>query len=123
MGNRLTTSIGSISRTVDGLGDSLGGVSETLERSLAGLTERVQASESHLRGGMASLQETIESSRRDDTANQEALERLSSTIADLGSTLNEFRETQSAMMPLLSQLSGPLELRLMPTPVASPRQD
>jgi len=123
MGNRLSTSIGSISQTVDGLGQSLGGVSDTLERSLAGLTERVQASEAHLRGGLTSLQQTIEGSQRDDAATQDALEKLSSTIADLGGTLSDFRETQTAMMPILNQLSGPLELRLMPTPMASPKQD
>jgi len=123
MGNRLATSIGSISQTVDGLGQSLGGVSGTLERSLAGLTDRVQASETHLRGGLETLQRTIESSQRDDGATQEALHTLSSTIAELGGTLSAFRETQTAMMPLLTQLSGPLELRLMPTPLARPTQD
>jgi ABC-type transporter Mla subunit MlaD len=123
MGKRLATSIGSIGQTVDGLGNSLGGVSETLERSLSGLTQRVQASESHLRSGLETLQQTIESNQRDDAGTQDALERLSSTIAELGTTLDDFRETQSAMTPLLTQLSGPLELRLMPTPVASPRQE
>lgn len=120
MGNRLTASIGSIGQTVDGLGSSLGGVSETLQTSLVGLSEQVQSSEGHLREGLTTLQGAIETSRRDDEAIERALERLSASIADLGGTLTEFRETQNAMTPLLRQLSGPLELRLMPTPVASP---
>jgi biopolymer transport protein ExbB/TolQ len=122
MGNRLTTSIGSISQTVDGLGSSLGDISGTLETSLSGLNERVQASESHLTGGLGSLKDAIESNRRDDAAAAAALEGLAATIAELGRTLTEFKEAQSAMVPLLSQLSGPLELRLMPTPTASPPQ-
>ena len=114
MGNRLTASIGSIGQTVDGLGESLGGVSQTLQSSLVGLSERVQSSEQHLEDGMIGLREAIEASKRDDGAIQASLERLSSTISDLGGTLD-------AMRPLLTQLSGPLELRLMPTPVASPQ--
>jgi uncharacterized protein YoxC len=122
MGNRLTASIGSISQTVDGLGESLGGVSQALETTLSGLGERVQASERHLEAGMAGLRDAIEANKRDDGATQAALERLSGTISELNGALAGFRETQSAMMPLLTQLSGPLELRLMPTPVASPQQ-
>ena len=122
MGNRLAASIGSISQTVDGLGTSLGGISQTLETSLTGLSERVQTSEGHLRAGLGSLQEAIEKNRRNDEATAGALERLSVTIADLGGALNGFRKTQDAMVPILNQLTGPLELRLMPTAVASPLQ-
>lgn len=121
MGNRLGTSIASISQTVDGLGESLGGVSDTLERSLTGLNERVSASEEHLHSGLSNLRQTIESSQRDDAETQRALERLSSNISELSGALDQLRETQNAMVPLLSQLSGPLELRLMPTPVANPQ--
>ena len=122
MGKRLTTSIGSISQTVDGLGSSLGGISETLENSLTGLSSRVESSEGHLRAGLGSLQEAIERNHRDDEAAATALERLSVSISALGASLNDFKETQSAMVPLLSQLSGPLELRLMPTATVSPQQ-
>jgi len=122
MGSRLTTSIGSIGQTVDGLGSSLGGISETLETNLTGLSQQVQSSEGHLRSGLSSLQEAIERSRRNDGATQDALERLSASISELGGTLSEFSETQGAMTPVLRQLSGPLELRLMPTPIASPAE-
>jgi biopolymer transport protein ExbB/TolQ len=115
LGNRLNSSIGSISHTVDGLGESLGGVSQTLQSSLAGLGEQVQSSERHLEAGMTGLRDAIEASKRDDGAIQAALEQLTSTIAELAGTLE-------GMRPLLSQLSGPLELRLMPTPMASPQQ-
>jgi biopolymer transport protein ExbB/TolQ len=122
MGNRLTTSIGSINQTVDGLGTSLGGIAETLETSLTGLSERVQTSERHLEAGLGSLQAAIEGSRRDDEATTGALERLATTISELGGTLDQLKQAQTAMVPLLSQLSGPLELRLMPTPTASPQK-
>jgi biopolymer transport protein ExbB/TolQ len=115
LGNRLTSSIGSISQTVDGLGNSLGGVSQMLESSLAGLGERVQSSERYLESGMTRLRDAIEASKRDDGAIQAALEQLTSTMSELGGTLE-------GMRPLMTQLSGPLELRLMPTPVASPLQ-
>jgi len=115
LGNRLSSSIGSISQTVDGLGESLGGVSQVLQTSLTGLSERVQASERHLEAGMSGLRDAIEASKRDDGAIQVALEQLSSTMSQLGGTLD-------GMRPLLSQLSGPLELRLMPTPMASPNR-
>jgi biopolymer transport protein ExbB/TolQ len=147
VGTQLQASIGSISETVDGLGASLGGVSDTLEASLsgfgaslgsvsgtleaslAGLSERVQDSQGHLTAGLASLsagltrlKETVEESRRDDQAMGEALERLSGTITALSGTLGTFHEAQAAMMPLLSKLSGPLELRLAPSPLAVPKQ-
>jgi len=36
--------------------------------------------------------------------------------ADLGDRLREFKEGQAALAPILSQLAGPLELRLTPVP-------
>jgi len=100
---------------VDGLGESLGGVSQMLQSSLTGLGERVQASERHLDAGMSGLRDAIEASKRDDGAIQGALGQLTATMSDLGETLERMR-------PLMTQLSGPLELRLMPAPVASPQQ-
>ena len=64
---------------------------------------------------MVGLRDAIQASKRDDGAIQAALEQLTATISELGGTLE-------GMRPLLSQLSGPLELRLMPTPAASPQQ-
>ncbi len=122
MGSKLTTSIGSISQTVEGLGDSLQGVSETLANSLAGLGERVQSSESHLESGLASLRETVDLSHRDSVASvqsqaaaDEAIQQLSASVSELGERLSGFHDAQAALAPVLSQLAGPLELRLMPT--------
>ena len=122
MGTKLTTSIGSISQTVEGLGDSLQGVSETLAASLAGLSERVQSSESHLESGLGTLREAIDQNHRDSVAAVEsqaaaerAMQQLSASISELGERLSGFRDAQAALAPVLSQLAGPLELRLMPT--------
>jgi len=147
VGTQLQASIGSVSETVNGLGASLkgvsgtleaslvglgaslGSVSGTLEASLAGLSERVEDSQRHLRAGLTSLgdgltslKQAMEEGRRDDQARAEALERLSGTITELARTLGSFHEAQAAMMPLLRQLSGPLELRLAPGPFATPKQ-
>jgi hypothetical protein len=58
----------------------------------------------------------IEQNRRDGEGTAEAVQALSASIADLGSRLSEFREAQAALAPILGQLAGPLELRLMPVP-------
>jgi uncharacterized protein YoxC len=116
MGTGLEASIGSVTDTVAGLGESLQGVSSGLAKNMALLSERVTASESHLHSGLSGLQTVIEQNRRDGEGTAEAVQALSASIADLGSRLSEFREAQAALAPILGQLAGPLELRLMPVP-------
>jgi biopolymer transport protein ExbB/TolQ/uncharacterized protein YoxC len=123
MSSGLATSIGSVGHTVEGLGDDLQGVSDTLARSLAGLSDRVVSSESHLRSGLASLKEAIDMSHQDSAAAvqsqaaaEQAMSSLSASISEFGERLSEFKDAQTALAPVLRRLAGPLELRLMPTP-------
>lgn len=109
MNSGLAQSIGAISETVDGLGKDIEGVSGTLSRGMAGLGDRVSSME---------------------TANgrsEQAMQHLSASVAELGQRLQEYQATQAALAPVLTQLAGPLELRLMPTVPAAqqppPTQD
>ena len=116
MGTGLEASIGSVTDTVEGLGSSLQGVSAGLASNMSALSERVADSEGHLSSGLAGLQEAIEKNRRDGEGTAEAMQALSRSVTDLGDRLKEFREAQAALAPILGQLAGPLELRLMPVP-------
>jgi len=116
MGSGLEASIGAVTDTVAGLGSSLQGASDGLVTNMSALSERVATSEAHLQSGLAGLQAAIEKNRRDGEGTAEAMHALSLTIADLGDRLREFKEAQAALAPILGQLTGPLELRLMPVP-------
>lgn len=114
MGTGLEITIGSVSEAVSGLGESLQIVSDSVARNLAQLAERVSGAETHVASGLASLQSTLAEAQRDDEERTRALEALSSSVADLSRQLAELRAQQEALAPLLKQLAGPLELRLMP---------
>ena len=127
MNGRLTASMSSVNQTVEGLGESLEGASASLAQGIAGLSERVTASEGHLRSGLATLQQTIERNQAQSaaavasqTAADQAMQRLSASITELGERLAEYREAQAALAPVLGQLAGPLELRIMPAMSARP---
>lgn len=126
-GSGLTTSIGTVSQTVVGLEESLRGVSETLGRSMAELSDRVTASEGQLGSGIASLRQAMDRNQQESAAaiqsraaTDQAMQRLSGTILDLGDRLGEFRDAQAALAPILNHLAGPLEIRLTPTAVPAP---
>jgi ABC-type transporter Mla subunit MlaD len=116
MGSGLDASIGAVTDTVAGLGSSLQGASDGLVTNMSALSERVATSEAHLQSGLSGLQAAIEKSRQDGAGTAEAIQALSASIADLGDRLREFKEAQAALAPILGQLTGPLELRLMPVP-------
>lgn len=94
MSHGLEVTIGSVSDTVEGLGAELEGVATSLARSVEALGERMDV--------------------------EEAMKGLSDSVADLGERMREFREAQAALAPILGQLTGPLELRLMPAPISGP---
>jgi len=121
MGTGLEASIGSVTDTVDLLGANLESASGNVARNLTALGERVSTSEAHLAQGLASLQAAIAQSQRDDEATSRALSGLSTSVTDLAGRLDEFRASQEALAPILKQLAGPLELRLMPAPRAEGR--
>jgi biopolymer transport protein ExbB/TolQ len=116
MGTGLEASIGAVTETVEGLGGSLRGVSDGLVQNMSALSERVASSEAHLQAGLVGLQAAVEKNQRDGEGTAEAMRALSGSIAELGDRLREFREAQAALAPILGQLAGPLELRLMPVP-------
>jgi hypothetical protein len=49
-------------------------------------------------------------------ARPDIVRTLSASVGDLTGRLDEFRASHEALGPILSQLAGPLELRLMPAP-------
>jgi hypothetical protein len=89
MSTGLEASIGSVNSTVEGLGAELQGIADSLARSVDGLSERIAA--------------------------EEAMKGLNASIAELGGRLRDLTTTQASLAPVLSQLAGPLELRLVPT--------
>jgi hypothetical protein len=132
MSSRLATSIGSISQTVEGLGESLEGVSGTLAQRMTALSERLTASDGQLHSALSGLQDSVDrnlegtaAATRSQTATEQALQRLADSLTDLGDRIAEVRDAQAALAPVLKQLSGPMELRLMPAGVmaATPRHD
>jgi ABC-type transporter Mla subunit MlaD len=88
MSTGLEASIGSVTATVDGLGTELERIAASLTKSVDALNQRVTADDS--------------------------LKRLDASIKELGERMNHLASTQASLAPVLSQLAGPLELRLMP---------
>jgi hypothetical protein len=84
----LEASIGSVSTTVEGLGDELHGIAESLSQSVDALSQRVSA--------------------------EDAMKKLNASIAELASRMDDLSATQASLAPVLSQLARPLELRLVP---------
>ena len=96
MSNGFESSIGSVTNTVEGLGDNLQAVSGTLAQGMTGLGTRVSSME--------------EANNR----SEQAMQRLSSSVSELGQRVSEYRDAQASLAPVLTQLTGPLELRLSP---------
>ena len=94
MSTGLEASIGAVNSTVEGLGTDLKAVADSLTRSVNTLSERVAA--------------------------EEAMKGLNASIAELGGRLRDLTTTQASLAPVLSQLAGPLELRLVPTQARGP---
>ncbi len=91
MGAGLEASIGSVTHTVEGMGSELQRIADSLATSVNSLSERVTA--------------------------EESLKRLNASINELAVRMNDFSQTQASLAPVLTQLAGPLELRLMPMSV------
>jgi hypothetical protein len=94
MSTGLEASIGSVSATVEGLGAELHGIAESLSQSVNALSQRVTA--------------------------EDAMKKLNASISELAARMNDLSTTQASLAPVLYQLAGPLELRLVPGPRTSP---
>jgi hypothetical protein len=91
MGTGLEVSIGSVNHTVEALGTQLHEVADSLAKSVDGLSQRVAA--------------------------EEGMKRLNASIAQLAGRMSDLAAAQESLTPVLTQLAGPLELRLMPAKV------
>ncbi|MEQ1855546.1 MAG: MotA/TolQ/ExbB proton channel family protein [Longimicrobiales bacterium] len=92
----LEASIGTVNSTVEDLGIELQRVADSLSRSVDALGQRISA--------------------------EEALQRLNVSIHELAGRMNDLSATQASLAPVLNQLAGPLELRLMPASTRSPER-
>jgi hypothetical protein len=122
MSEGLAATVGSVRHTVEGLGDDVQGVSDVLTRRMAGMEEANKRLASAL--DATSEQVTAASQRilagvEAQGAAENAMKQLSASIADFGDRLSEIKDAQNALVPVLSQLAGPLELRLMPSVAAT----
>jgi hypothetical protein len=90
MSTGLDASIGSVNTTVETLGTQLHGIADALTKSVDALSQRVAA--------------------------EDAMKRLNASIAELAGRMNDLSATQASLAPVLHQLTGPLELRLVPGP-------
>ena len=84
----------SVSATVEGLGSELHGIAESLTKSVDALSHRVSA--------------------------EDAMQKLNASISELAGRMNDLSATQASLAPVLYQLAGPLELRLVPGPRSTP---
>jgi outer membrane protein TolC len=123
MSSGLTSSLSDVGRTVEGLEGNLRGVSETLAHTMAGMETAHQRLETTLASSadrVASASDRFLAGVESQAATEQAMQRLSSSIAELGNRLNEFGEAQATLAPILNQLAGPLEIRLTPTALRVP---
>ncbi len=126
MSDGLETSIGSVGQTVDGLGGNLQGVSDTLARNMAGMEEanqRLQAVLASSSREVAAASDRLLAGVESQRGAEQAIKELSASISEFGVRLSDVRDAQVALAPVLSQLAGPLEIRLMPagSPQAAPK--
>jgi biopolymer transport protein ExbB/TolQ len=123
MSGGLETSIDSVSHTVEGLGKNLGGVSDNLSRDMAGMDEASQrlqavlASSSHQ---VAAASDRLLAGVESQGATEQAMRELSASISEFGERLSDVSKAQVALAPVLNQLTGPLEIRLVPAQPADP---
>jgi len=106
---------------IDGLVDRtrrvMQGLSETSARVNAGLNqsmESVRRTVDELSGNLSAVSTALEADSANQASIQEAIERLSDSLGSFGEGLAELRAEQQALGPVLEQLAGPLELRLVP---------
>lgn len=93
------------------------GLSETSARMNAGLhqsMESVRSTVNELSGNLASVTSALEADAASQASIQQAIQRLSESLNSFGEGLAELRAEQKTLGPVLQQLAGPLELRLVP---------
>jgi biopolymer transport protein ExbB/TolQ len=121
MNSGLGDSMSSVRRTVEELGGNLEGVSEALAGSMAEISVRVTTSQDRYTQSLSGLRDAIDRTQQQTASGAEsqatveqAVRDLSASVAQLGEMLSDFRTEQNALAPVLQQLAGPLELKLVP---------
>lgn len=117
MNTGLSESMSSMSKTVEELGHNMAGVSEAMAAGNAS-QESVEQAVARLSDAIGSFGTGVSEAMAAGNASQEAVEQavvhLSDAIGSFGEGLAELRKEQSTLGPVLEQLAGPLELRLVP---------
>lgn len=93
------------------------GLSETSARMNTGLQqsmESVRRTVDELSGNLSAVSTALEADSANQASIEEAIRRLSDSLGSFGEGLAELRAEQKALGPVLEQLAGPLELRLVP---------
>jgi len=121
----LGESMAAVRLTIQNLGSNLESVSGDLAGTMSSMGDRMTVSHERLNSGLSGLQDAIDrtnegavtSATTQATAQatvEEAVRQLSASISELGEGLTTLREEQDMLGPVLEQLAGPLELRLVP---------
>lgn len=93
------------------------GLSETSARMNTGLSqsmESVRRTVDELSGNLSAVTTALEADSANQASIQAAIHSLSDSLGTFGEGLAELRAEQKALGPVLEQLAGPLELRLVP---------
>lgn len=109
--------IDEIDALVDRTRQVMQGLSETSARMNAGLQqsmESVRRTVDDLSGNLSAVSTALEADSANQASIEEAIGRLSDSLGSFGEGLAELRAEQKALGPVLEQLAGPLELRLVP---------
>ena len=117
MTSGLETSMGSIRHTVDGVGDNLRGVSDSLSSRMAEMeesNERLAAALASTSDKVSEASDRLHAGVRSQASTEQAIQQLSSSVSDFGNRLDELRDAHAALAPVLNKLMGPLELRIAP---------
>lgn len=108
-----------IGALVDRTRNVMQGLSETSARMNAGLGESMAAVRKNVESLSANLKGVTKALEADSVSQEKveaAVERLSEALGVFGEGLNDLRAEQELLGPVLQQLAGPLELRLVPGP-------
>lgn len=106
----LSQSMESVKRTVEQLAETSGHMNAGLSESMASVERTVD----QLGGNLSAVSSALKADSTTQASIQTAIERLSQSLGSFGEGLAELRAEQKALGPVLEQLAGPLELRLVP---------
>lgn len=122
----MQTRLEEIGALVDRTRNVMQGLSETSARMNAGLSESmasVRQNVEQLSANVKGVGKALEADAASQEKVEQAVEKLSAAIGTFGEGLADLRAEQDLLGPVLQQLAGPLELRLVPGPRGGPPAD